>query len=797
MLMNYLKTAWRSILKSRFYTLIHIAGLALGLTVGLLILIWVQHQLSFDDFFPNRAQIYRLENMGGTGSSRQLFPETTAAIATAAKRNLPEVADAVRIDDITHPPVFLYHGKKYLEPDHAMTFIDPSFFSVFGVGLIRGNPRNPFPDLHSMVITESTARKFFGHSEPIGQVISDDHQEQFTVSGVIPDFPSNSSIRYDMLIPMQLLNYYAYVKNTPSYNGIGPIFSMDNDWVNFSYNTYLLLKGHPSIPLLEKKLRVIHLRGKPDDTDVAYLLEPLRKMHLYNADGSDGGIQTVRIFSIIAILILIIACINYVNLSTARAMLRARDISMRKIIGARRIQLFFQFILETAILFAISFILAVTVMYLLMPVYNEFSGEQLRFDLANGSLWLCIGATLVLTLALSSIYPALLLSSFEPMRVLKGRIRAGLRSISFRRILVVSQFAVSIVLIIGVLVIARQMDFVRHKNLGYDRSHVFIVFIPRLDRHYDAIRAQLLSSPGVQDVTRAGDVIVDIENWTGDNDWPGKPANSTLFMHPLQIDKNFIPFFGLHMAEGRNFTGSPADSARFILNETAVREMGLTDPVGKMIRIWKIHGTVIGVMKDFHFESLRKKIEAAFFMYDPTDSWSLYIRSTPAGTAQALTAAHRIWKEYGDDSPFRYNFLDVAYDKLYASEAHISSLMDIFAGIAIFISCLGLFALATYTAEVRTREMGIRKVLGASASTIAGLLSREFMKLVLAAILIGSPVAWWVMNKWLQGFSYRIRISGWIFVVAGLAGILIAAFTVSYQALRTAMANPVQTLRAE
>ncbi|HEX3385845.1 MAG TPA: FtsX-like permease family protein, partial [Mucilaginibacter sp.] len=488
----------------------------------------------------------------------------------------------------------------------------------------------------------------------------------------------------------------------------------------------------------------------------------------------------------------------YVNLSTARSMLRAKEVSMRKIIGASRVQIFIQFMAETALLYLIATVLSITVMYLLLPAYNSFSGKQLTLSVANYSIWMWILITLVITLAASSIYPALLLSSFEPLKALKGKIAAGFGTASFRKILVVMQFAASIVLIIGTVIIGSQLDFIRKKNLGYDKQNVFTFGMrDSMIKHYDAVKAELLKQPGVLAVTRSGDDIIDYNNWTGDNDWDGKPANSNLFFHPMLTDKDFVNFFKIKIVQGKDFSGDPADYKHFIVNEAAVKAMGLKDPIGKNMRIWTIRGTITGVMKDFNFTSMHKKIEPAVFIYAPKSSWRIYIKTTGQDAHQAVEAAQNIWGQYSHQIPFSYAFLDETFNNLYKTEQQTGSLFNIFAAIAICISCLGLFGLATYSAQVKTREIGIRKVLGASVMGIIRLLATEFMLLIFVSIFIAAPVAWYAMNRWLQDFAYKTQINWWVFIAAGGFATLIALATISVQSIKAALRNPVKSLRSE
>jgi putative ABC transport system permease protein len=508
MIRNYLKTAWRNILGNKFYASINVAGLTVGLVVGLFMLLWVQDELSYDKFNSKADNIYKIGIVGGTGISKQIFNNIIAPVATFAKNEIPEVQDAVRIMSLGNAP-FRYKDKVFYEDDFAFT--DPSYFTVFDFNLIKGDKRHPFADNSSIVITQDMADKYFGQEDPIGKVVTLGQNEQLKVTGVIPNYPTNSSFKYRILLPLSRFNDEAYIKNKKSYDNKTFISSMDADWSMFGFQTYLLLKPGTTVNTvaLEKKLQAIHERNKPEDAPVPYLSQPLLNMHLYKADGTDGGISTVRTFGIVALMILVIACINYVNLSTARSMLRAKEVSMRKIIGANKFQLFMQFMAETTLLFVIAAIFAFALMFVLLPYYNQFSGKQITLSLTSYNIWACILITLLGTLAASSIYPALLLSSFEPLKALKGKISIGIGNAAFRRVLVVLQFAVSIVLIIGTLIIGKQLKFIRDKNLGYDKENV-LSFSMRNDMvpHYDVIKNELAKNPAVLGVTRAGRDIV-------------------------------------------------------------------------------------------------------------------------------------------------------------------------------------------------------------------------------------------------------------------------------------------------
>lgn len=784
MLKNYFKTAWRNLLKNKFYSLITIAGLTVGLCVGILILLWVQDERSFDAFHKKEADIYRLENRVGTGSSIQIWEETAAPIGKLAKAELPEVKDMVRVRYNYYFNQF-HTGDKIFNEEKVF-FTDPSFFSVFDFGLIKGNKEQPFKDDYSVVMTASTARRYFGDNDPIGQVITAEDSTRLTVTGVIADFPKNSSLNYDMLFPMSLFAKKQLLGGN----------NIDTDFNQYIYETYLLLQPGTSLSALATRLRNIHLRMKSDDTDIVYLPFPIRKMHLFRADGTEAGMATVRMFTIIALLILVIACINYVNLSTARSMLRSREVSLRKIVGAGKLQLFFQFILETALLFVLAATLAMMLIPVLMPLFNSISGKQLEFNLDNPHIWKVIGGTIVGTLIVSSIYPALLLSSFEPLKALKGKIALRINDVFFRKALVVTQFALSVILIAGTFVISRQLQYIRSKELGYDKDHVFSFYMKDMALHYDAVKANLLKSPGIQEVTRSSnELIVDLGSLTGNTDYDGKGPGETFMVYPLAIDKDYIPFFKLKMAAGANFTGMPADSSHVILNETAVRNAGIKNPIGKRFRLWKNEATIVGVVKDFHFASMKKAIEPVVLYYDPKNTPRISIKTTGTDAAKAIAAAEVEWKKYNPGFPINYTFLDESFNKLYQTEQRTGTLFNIFAGIAILISCLGLLGLTAYTAQVRTREIGVRKVLGATVPGIVSLLARDFIRLVLVAIVVAVPISWYAMNKWLEDFAYRTNLNWTIFALSGLLAILIAMITISFQSVKAALVNPVKSLK--
>ncbi|MFC4874585.1 ABC transporter permease [Negadavirga shengliensis] len=787
MLKNYLKIAWRNLWKNRFYSTVNIAGLTVGLTVGMLVFLWVKNEFGHDRFHRDTKNIYRILSNMGSGDSRQIWSNSHAPIATFAKREVPEIREAVRIRGNWNYSIFRYGDTQFTETNKC--YVDPSFFTFFDFKLIKGNPESPFQGDHSVILTASTAKRYFGEEDPIGKVLQANNKEFFEVTGILEDFPENSSIRYDMLFPMDL---YAKL-----FTGNGEWKTIEEDWGNFMYTTFLKLNPETATAIVEDKLaQVLRNNYRDIGIDDPYTLQPLANMHLYKTDGSEGLMQIVRIFLIVGMVILVIACINYVNLSTARSMLRAKEVSLRKIVGAGKDQLFAQFIVETVMVFFFVTVLSLLLVYLLMPVYNVIAGKNMVFRLTDPSIWAIVGVTVLSTLTLSGIYPSLLLSSFDPLKAMKGKLSTGISANVFRKTLVITQFVFSTALIFGTMIIEHQLNYIQEKELGYDKEHVFTFEMREMQPHAPAVKAELMKHQGVKGVTCTNDDIVHLGGTTGDTDWDGKAPGQAFFIHPLTIDEDFLSVLKLELVEGEGFTGIASDSAHYILNETAVKEAGITDPVGQRFRLWDTEGTIIGVVRDFHFASLKQRIEPAIFRYHP-ENYGMYVKTTGKDAPAVLSEVEKLWKQYNADFPFEYTFLDDTYDNLYKAEQRIGMLFKLFSFVAIFISCLGLFGLAAYIAQVKTKEIGIRKVLGASVTGIIGLLSKDFIKLVLAAIIIASPIAWWAMSRWLADFAYRIDIEWWMFGIAGLMAVVIALLTVSFQSVKAALANPVESLRSE
>ncbi|HWZ35631.1 MAG TPA: FtsX-like permease family protein, partial [Mucilaginibacter sp.] len=734
-------------------------------------------------------RIYKVNASMGSGASQQVWGGVQPPVAFYALKEVPEVENAVRIVYMSDYSKFRYKDK-LIRVNTTMKFIDDSFFSIFDYKLLEGNPKRPFPNDQSVILSVSEAKKYFGDANPMGKILMADDKVPYTISGVMADMPSNSSIQAGMFFSINV--------RKKQYGPNDYWKSMDEDWGDYYTETYLLIKANASVTTIANKLTRIHMTHQKGikASDGVYQLQSQADVHLYNPDGSSAGAQIVKIFSIVAVLILLIACINYVNLSTARSVLRSKEVSVRKIIGAERKHLFFQFIFETTVYFMIALALAFALIYLIMPVYNHLAGKEMHFNMLSSSVWKVVGLTVIATLAVSSIYPAVLLSSFKPIDALRSR-STGVGSGGFRKILVVCQFTFSIGLIIGTLIIDRQLKYIQTTQLGFDRDYVFTVNIGNnMFDHQDAIKTELAQHSEIKSVA-SGDNIISGGSSTGDTDWDGKPKDASMIIHPFFIDRNFINALKIKFVGGGNYTGAKADSTHFILNETAIRQTGIKNPIGKRFHLWQTDGTIIGVVKDFHFASLKQAIEPAIFVYHDKTS-SLFVRTTGKNVAAAINLVKNLHEKYNHgDPPFEYKFLDEEFNNLYKTEQNTSALFNIFACIAIFISCLGLFGLATYTAQVKVKEIGIRKVLGASVVNITTMLSKDFLLLVVISLVIAGPIAWFAMNKWLQDYAYRVHLSWTLVPLAGIAALLIALATISFQAIKAALANPVKSLRSE
>jgi len=778
MFRNHWPVAFRSIWKNKFNSFISIFGLAIGLTAGILILLWCQDEKTYNQYSKHSDNVFRAVPGFISGGNATYFPTAPPALAYFS-RKVPGIEKVGRVYGNSNEMVLQYKGRRFSEKNSA--YIDPDLFDILDFSFIKGNRKIPFRDSRSIVLTEPYAKKYFGDEDPLGKVIErKDKIESYTVTGVVKVL-HNSQVRVDFFLPFNLLT------------------GADADWNDYDFETYVRLNAGTSAMAAAAGLTRLQKAKVSDDITrtLAYSLQPLAKIHLYNLDGTDGLITTVRIFTLVAFVILLIAAINYINLTTARAAQRAREIGVRKIIGAGKRQLFFQFISESAIVLFLAMVFSILLIKALFPLYNTLTGKDLSFDLFDPAVWKILGLTVWVTLVVSAIYPAILLSSFKPLQALKGKFSIGRGNHFLRKLLVISQFSFSAIFIICTIIIGKQLNYIQNRDLGLDRENVFRFDLKNMYGKYEAVRSELLKEPSITGVTAAGQDPLQVAANTTFNDWPGKDAGRSFLISTIPVERDFLPTMGIKLVKGREFSGTAADSGYFLLNEEAIREMGLRDPVGKSFTLYGRKGTIAGIVQDFHYKNMHARIGPCVIFWNPQSIGQIYVRAAAGHTPEAIAAVQRIWRNYNAEYPFEYIFLDDVYNKMYATDQRTGSLFEVFAFIAIFISCLGLFGLMTYTAQLKTREIGIRKVLGASVVSVTGFLAKEFISLILLAILIATPIGWYSMNRWLQDFAYRIPIGWWVFPVAGMFVLIIAILTISFQAIKAALANPVESLRTE
>ncbi|MDT0644545.1 ABC transporter permease [Zunongwangia sp. F363] len=792
----YLKSAFRNLWNRKFYSFLNILGLAVGLATSIMLLMWVQNEWSFDKFHEQAENIYRINSHFKTETEENVWGTAPGPVKVYA-RDIPEIKKLVRINFASGVTISdKASERKFYNNKVAMA--DENFFDVFSFPFLYGNKEEAMADPYSVVLTRKTAEKIFKSDleEIVGkQLIS--NGETFNIKGIIQDIPKNSTLQFDAVIPM---SYYAAMFKAGGGNGQWK--TIDTDVGNYTFSSFVELSNNASVSNAANKMssKLKNAIGDNGDFNIFFSLQPLKDIHLISADGNSSSATQVNIIMLVVIMLLAIASINYINISTAQAIKRAKEVSVRKIIGANKHQLFLQFLLETTLLFAFAIILAMALIYLLMPVYNFIADNELAFSIFDSSVWKITGISFFATLIASSIYPALLLSSFKPIESLRGRIKSGVKSGTLRKGLVVLQFSMAIILLIATLFMSQQMEYMKNRDLGYSKENVVMVPLnSEARKHLDALKNTLNNNDAIENtaVTSVTD-FSDIDGSTGDLDWPGKPKNSSIIITQVYAEKDFIPTMKIELLEGHNFFGTPADSSSFILNETAVRQMGLQKPyVGQEISFHSKKGKIIGVAKDFNFKHLREKVSPLILFSFWNIKNQLIVRTKAGQEDKAIAALASAFEKYPGEEPFSYSFIDDQFDTRYKADEQSETLFEVFAGIAIFISCLGLFGLSTYTAQTRKKEIGVRKVLGANVATIVSLLSKDFLKLVLIAIIIASPVAWWCMKEWLQGFAYRINLDWTFFLIAGFIAILIALFTVSFQAIKAAISNPAKSLRTE
>jgi putative ABC transport system permease protein len=778
MFKNYIKIALRNIKRQKGYSFINIAGLAIGMACCILILLWVQHEVSYNRFHENADDIYRIYTDFHYDQGIIPFSNIPQPVGPEIQSKVPEVQLAVRILD---DALTVKHGTDIFY-EKAVLYVDPSFFDVFTFPLVQGDSKTAFSEPYSVIISESMASKYFGDQDPLGEVLTMDREYQLKVTGVIKDVPDNSSIRFDFLIPYSFLDAIGYdTGNRHAWN----------------CQTYVLLNKNVSAEQVVKKIS--GLPKEYTERDEAYFrLQPLKHIRLYTLGGELGSIKYVYIFSFIALCILVIACINFMNLATARSAKRAREVGLRKVIGARRAQIVRQFYGESLFMIVLALGLAVVLVGLLLPLFNRLSGKNLALDFSgNLMVYLVLICIALFTGILSGSYPAMFLSSFLPVKVLKGSFRSSSANPTFRKVLVVFQFSLSIILIICTAIIYSQLQYIQNRDLGFDRENlVYIGMNDRIAQNYQAIKNEMLQNPYILNVTRTFQ-IPSYNKYSADADWEGKDPSQQIMLNISIVDPDYLDTLKLELVEGRNFSWDlPTDNSNCILNEEAVKQMGLDSPVGKWLQHFE-KGEIIGVVRNYHFMPLSYEIQPLMLLYNPQNFRYAMVRISGMKIPQTLGFLGKLWNKFAPEYPFEYHFLNEDFEEIYKSEGRMGEVFRYFTFLAIFISCLGLFGLASFMAEQRTKEIGIRKVLGASVSGITILLSKEFTKWVVVANAIAWPAAYFAMNKWLQGYAYRVELTLLTFALAGVLALVISVLTVSYQAIRAALANPVDSLRYE
>jgi len=802
MLKHYLKIAWQSMLHQRLNSVINISGLSIGMAASLLIFMWVSNELSFDKFHNDSATIYRLKNyISIDKKSTWVWENSPYLLGNEVQKKLPEVLAVTRLRPMAWENVHFNIKGEFIQ-ENGCAYIDSAWFSVFKYDFIQGSASDFNRHPYSMVLTESKAKKYFGNEDPLGKTIRIDTLD-YEIRGVIRDIPPYSSFQFDVLIPLAARRNNAdNIKN-------------DDSWGNFNYMTFVKLNPIVSARNLPAKITTILSENKKSDNIKTDLI-PLADIHFENDLQSSvldhGNKNVVFIFAILGVLLLVIAGINYVNLATARASLRVKEVSIKKISGAGRGQLFMQFVLESVMVSVISLFITLLIVKLVLPSFNEFIGKSFSLSINDRLIWLIIGGTLLASVFLTSIYPAILLSSFKPIAIFRGLNALKVKDGALRKGLVVVQFTIATVLIIGTIVIFRQLKFINQQNTAYDKSQILSFNIPfKLLSKYkgdgrtqlvNSIKQELLSRSMISEVSVMNQSsIIDMKGFSSgsSNDWDGRDKDFMPSIGFFYSDTDFKKMLNLEMAEGRWYEpGNKGDEHNSILNETAVREFNIRKPViGQRFVSQGDTGVIIGVVKDFYYKSLHEKIGPAVIKNVNDYNSTFLLKSSPGKISEAQKAAKDVWNKFFSSEPFVYKFLDEEFEKLYRADHKTASLVWLFSGIAILLSCLGLFGLAAFTAERRTREIGVRKVLGASVSGIVSLLSKEFVLLVIISLVIASPLAWWALNKWLEDFSYHIDISVTFFIAAGIITLMVALATVSIHAIKAAIANPIKSLRTE
>ena len=782
----------RSLQKNKLYSVINVSGLAVGLATAILICLWIQNEVSHDRFHPNIDRLYLMNNRDKNNGGDYVWNNTCRPLGPAIQKDYPEVERVVRVNN-SGANFLISHDDKHFSI-HG-NFVDTGFFNLFNFPLLEGNPATALNSVKNIVLTQQLAKKLFGDQDAMGKTVRVDSADYLTVTGVLKDLPGNTDFQFDYLLPWSYLS-----KLNPNDN---------NNWGNSNLLTFVTLK--PKVPLAEfdrKVANIIIAHSKPGEATNKVFAQPYKDAWLYskveNGQYMGGRIELVKMFSLIAVFILLIACINFTNLSTARSEKRAKEVGIRKVSGALRSSLIVQFISESILLALVAGILAVGIVQLVLPAFNGVVGARLSIDYSNPWYWMSALLFILLTGVMGGIYPAFYLSSFQPVKVLKGSFKPVKTLLTPRKVLVVLQFTFAIALIICTIIVQGQIRFAENREAGYRRDNLtFVIMFGEAKKNYELIKKGLLSTGSATAVAQTSAPMT--ENWGNGNGFVWKESNNDDRKTNFNIfiaDKDFSATMNLQLLQGRNidYDSYKTDSTAVLLNEAAVAEMRLKHPLDETItNVYfpvKLH--VIGVVKNFILESPYEPVKPMMIAGPGFGYMVINFRiGEHPSYGENLRKAEKIFSQFNPQYPFNVRFYDKEYAVKFADEQRVGTLVGLFAALTIFISCLGLFGLAAYMAESRIKEIGIRKVLGASVTDITGLLSKEFLRLVGISFVIASPVAWLVMHSWLAGYPYRIAIEWWVFALTGLLSFFIALATVSFQAVKAALANPIRNLRTE
>ncbi|HEY9002765.1 MAG TPA: ABC transporter permease [Mucilaginibacter sp.] len=795
MFRNYLKIAWRNMLHSKGYSALNIVGLAAGMAVALIIGLWVANQYSYDRFLPNYKQLYQVE-MNLTSQHNGTSTQTSIALplVDVLRKEIPGIKYVAESDALGLMNHGLLVGDKKLYLGGGAAGAD--FFKMFQFPFLKGDANTALKDMYSIVLTESTAKALFGNDNPMGKVVRFDNSQSLKVTGVIKEIPKNSTLQFHYITP------FAFAEATQDWVKLGR-----TKWTWNSFNAYVALEPGVTYGQIVPKIRDIVNKRSPEmrPSKPEVFIHPLKDWHLYNefknGKVSGGFVDYVHLFSIIGVLVLAIACINFMNLSTARSEKRAREVGVRKAIGSGRMDLVYQFLLESVLITFLSFLVCLLFVQLALPSFNILTGSDIHVPYGNIGFWCIMIAFILLTGLAAGSRPAFYLSSFNPVRVLKGSIQAGKSATLPRKILVVVQFTCSVALIISTVIVYQQIQFVKDRPTGYNADRLVMTDMNgELYQHYDALKNELVSSGLVESVVSSTSPATQIYSHYSLQKWPGKlGGDEEVNIGAIWVSNGYFQTMGMTMAAGRDFSGDwKSDSLNVIVNEATVRRIGLKAPVNQMIT-WNGSNQpvrIIGVVKDALMESPYKPVEPAIFGHNPYGFVITYRLPKNANVHTTIEKIGKVFEKYNPAYPYQYKFIDTEYANKFNLEVLIGKLAGIFAGLAIFISCLGLFGLAAYVAEQRTKEIGIRKVLGASIAQVWMLLSKDFVVLVMVSCLIASPVALYFLKHWLENYQYHISIGLGVFIVSGIAAIVITLFTISFQAIKAALANPVKSLRS-